>query len=101
MYVEISKISEDKGWLFSQFTDYLYVSGYDVDLQVLDPEFQRRKLDGFSIDKYFSYFKFELQLKQTETIIEYPKISEVFAQYSAMFNVLLYLGILAKLNSEA
>jgi len=31
-YIEVSKVSVDNGWLWSSYTDFLYISGYNTDL---------------------------------------------------------------------
>lgn len=56
-----------------------YVSGYDVDLQVTTPEYIRQKFGFNANDRVFSYISLELQLKEEETLVVYPKISEIFA----------------------
>ncbi|KRX04028.1 hypothetical protein PPERSA_12475 [Pseudocohnilembus persalinus] len=100
-YVEVSKVSEDNGWFWSSITEREYISGYTVDLQVMEPSFLNQKVQGANTDVYYSFFKFELQLKQTETIIEHPKLSEVLASFGAIFSIIMYIGLIAQMNSEA
>jgi hypothetical protein len=96
-----SKTSIDTGAFLQIWNNYTYVSSYDIFSTFLQADF----LDVYYTDPIFStaMISMRLQLSRTDEIntVVFDKIGTPIAQFVSILNILMLVGIVASMVSEA
>ncbi|KRX08892.1 hypothetical protein PPERSA_08996 [Pseudocohnilembus persalinus] len=102
---KVSTVNYDDGFLFSNSNEIEFISGYEIQQTTLTQQTIAQKISDFvpvsDVRNVLLLMQLDLSLEYDYITIEYPKVSEILAQFMSIVNVIMVIGILGKMASES